>query len=105
MYVGTLFDEDFTSPISMPGLTFQGAIKLRDIEGDSNMRHSEPITEETGPLHRNSESFPNITGLSYPTSEEFKEKRYYYQIMRGIDVLQDIHKKKMKQKVCPMKTV
>ena len=57
-----IFDEDFTSPSSMPNLPFQGTINLRDVKGHYNMKHSEPILEETGLVHGNNESFPNITG-------------------------------------------
>ena len=65
---------NFTSPISMPDLPFQGAIKLRDIKRHTNMYDSELITEETGRLNGENESFPNIAGLSYPTSKDLIEK-------------------------------
>ena len=72
----------------MPGLPFQRTVKLREIKRYSNTKYLEPITEEIEPVHRNNESFPNITGLPYPTSEEFvdisdslsncKRGRYFY---------------------------
>ena len=46
-----IFDEDFTSPVSMSDLSFQGAMKLRNIKGWSNIKHSEPIIEEAGPVY------------------------------------------------------
>ena len=46
-----VFDEDFTSPISIHDLPFQGAIKLRNIKGHTNMYDSELITKETGPVN------------------------------------------------------
>ena len=69
-----VFDEDFTSPISMPDLPFQGAIRLRDIKVHTNLNNSEVITEETGPIYGENESFPNIAGLSYPTSKDLIDK-------------------------------
>ena len=34
-----IFDEDFTMPISIPDIPFQGALKLRDIKGISSMKN------------------------------------------------------------------
>ena len=55
-------------------MKFQGAKNFRDIKGYTNTKHSEQITEETGPVHENNESFLHFTGLSYPTSEDLIEK-------------------------------
>ena len=87
----------------MPDLPFQGAVKLRDIKGRTNMYDSELIIEETGLVHGENESFHNIAGLSYPTAKDLIEKDVTYQIIREVDILQEIHKKKMKQKACQMK--
>ena len=70
----------------MSDLPFQRAIKLRDIKEYSNMKHTELITEETRPTHRNNQSFQNITGLSYPTSKDLIEKVFCRQIIIGVDL-------------------
>ena len=44
------------------------------MKGYTNMKHLEPITEETGSVRVNNKSFPNITGLSYPTSQYLIDK-------------------------------
>ena len=50
MYVSldAIFDEVFTSPLSMPDLPFQGAIRLRSIKGLSKNEHHEDIIDHTG---------------------------------------------------------
>ena len=74
IYIDAMFDIDVTSPTSMPDLPFRGTINLSDIKGYPNTKHSKSITEETGLVDRNNDSFPNITGQSYPTSEYLIEK-------------------------------
>ena len=43
-----IFNEDFTSPLSMPDLPFQGAIRLKSIKGSIKNKHHEDIIEHTG---------------------------------------------------------
>ena len=57
-----IFDENFTSPLSMPDLIFQGAIRLRSIKGLIKNKHHEDIIEHTGTPNNEQESFPNIKG-------------------------------------------
>ena len=55
------FDENFTSPLSMPDLPYQGAIKIRNTElGNTN---SEPLLEKTGGPTGIETSFPDNSGL------------------------------------------
>ena len=52
-----VFDEDFTSPLSMPQLPFQGALRLR---GTSNhVPNTETLIEITGPPSGHIESYPD----------------------------------------------
>ena len=73
-FFDAMFDIDVTSPISVADLSFQGTMNFRDMKGYPSTKHSKPITEETGPVDRNNESSPNITGQSYPTSDYLVEK-------------------------------
>ena len=55
------FDENFTSPLSMPGLPYQGTIKIRNTElGNTN---SKPLLEKTGGPTGIETSFPDNSGL------------------------------------------
>ena len=50
------FDENFTSPLSMPDLPFQGALKMR--RSSPHIFNTETLTEMTGPPTGDNESFP-----------------------------------------------
>ena len=52
----SVFDENFTSPLSMPDLPFQGALKMRG--SFSHIFNTETLTEVTGPPTGENESFP-----------------------------------------------
>ena len=55
------FDENFTSPFSMPDLPYQGAIKVRNTElGNTN---TEPLLEKTGGPIGIETSFPDNSDL------------------------------------------
>ena len=61
------FDENFTSPLSMPDLPYQGAIKIRNTElGNTN---SEPLLEKTGGPTGIETSFPDNSGLPQPKAD------------------------------------
>ena len=67
-----VFDENFTSPLSMPELPFQGALKIR---GTSNyIPNTEILTETTGSPSGENESFPDDLILN-PCHHE-KSTRY-----------------------------
>ena len=51
------FNENFTSPISMPDLPFQGALKLRDI--NTPIINTETLTEVTGSPIGENDKFPS----------------------------------------------
>ena len=52
-----VFDENFTSPLSMPELPFQGALRIR---GTSNhIPNTETLIETTGPPSGEIESYPD----------------------------------------------
>ena len=90
----------------MPELPFQGAIKLRDIKGTNNMKDTKLITEATGTIHGDNQSFPKITGLQSPKStqliDQHDEPSYDYK--RGIYNIQEVLKKKKLVKICQKKT-
>ena len=75
MYVSldAIFDEVFTSPLSMPDLPFQGSIKLRSIKGLIKNKHHEYIIEHTGTPINEQDSFPNIKELKYPNLHQLAE--------------------------------
>ena len=55
------FDENFTSPLSMPNLPYQRSIKKQNTKlGNTN---SEPLLEKTGGPTGKETSFPDISGL------------------------------------------
>ena len=61
------FDENFTSPLSMPDLPYQGAIKIRNTElGNTN---SKPLLEKTGIPTGKETSFPDNSGLPQPKAD------------------------------------
>ena len=67
-----VFDENFTSPLSMPELPFQGALKIR---GTSNhIPNTETLTETTGPPSGENESYADDLILN-PCHHE-KSTRY-----------------------------
>ena len=76
-------DEDFTSPLSMSDLPFQGAIKLRSIKVPNNYEDVEDIMEYTNASHGKEESFPNIKEMNYPNIQQLAEDGSLYQHVRG----------------------
>ena len=69
----TIFDEYFTSPLSIPGLPCQGALKLRSIKASNNYEELENIIEYTDMSHGKEESFPNIKEMNYPNLQKLAE--------------------------------
>ena len=59
-----VFDEHFTTPMHLPDLPYQGAIKLRGISGKT--MDTDTDLEYTGPPSGEPESFPNNTNLPNP---------------------------------------
>ena len=45
--LGAVFDENVTSPLSMPDLPFQGALKIRG--NSTHVHNTETLSEVTGP--------------------------------------------------------
>ena len=62
-----IFDESFTSPIALPDLPYQGAIRLRNISIQSP--NQEILTEHTGEPNGDDEIFPEDLDLPKPTRE------------------------------------
>ena len=62
-----VFDEGFTSPLSLPDLPFQGAVRLRDVRNP--IINGDIIPEVTGSPSGVEEQFPEI-GLPLPTIEK-----------------------------------
>ena len=60
-----VFDETFSSPLVLPDLPYQGAIKLRDIS--SHIPNQDVIIEYTDAPNSKTEIFPKELGLPYPT--------------------------------------
>ena len=66
--LGAIFHKFFTSPIALPELPYQGAIRLRNVSIQSP--NQETLTEYTGePLGEN-ETFPKDLGLSKSTRDD-----------------------------------
>ena len=59
-----VFDENFTSPLHLPTLPYQGAVKLRSLKMQTP--NTETITEFTGPPHGLTETFPKDLHLLPP---------------------------------------
>ena len=59
-----IFDEEFTTPLHLPNLPYQGAIKLRGISRKA--MDTDTDLEYTGPPSGKPESFPNSTNLPNP---------------------------------------
>jgi len=55
--IDAVFDENFTSPLSMPDLPFQGALKLRGTTVPT--LNTETLSEVTGPPIGEEDNFPN----------------------------------------------
>ena len=58
------FDEQFTAPLCIPDLPYQGAIRLRNVE--SCKPNSDPIIEHTGDPSGENEQFLSDTDLPIP---------------------------------------
>ena len=63
-----MFDEDFISPLSMPDLPYQGALRIRNVK--SPILNTEVIHEETGPPTGQEEEFPDDLDLPNPPISE-----------------------------------
>ena len=59
-----VFDEQFTSPLYLPDLPYQGAIRLRNVK--ACCLNSEPIIEYTGEPSGNNEHYPSDSDLPNP---------------------------------------
>ena len=81
--LGAIFDEDFTSPLSMPDLPFQGSIRLRSIKDLIKNKHHEDIIEHTGAPNNEQESFPNMKELKYPNLQQLAEDESLSSDKRG----------------------
>ena len=66
--MGTIFDENCTSPLGMPGLPFQGALKLRG-KVISNL-NTETLTEVTSPPIGKDDECPSDLIKSPPTRKQ-----------------------------------
>ena len=64
------FDEQFTSPLYLPDLPCQGAIRLQNIK--SYRPISDPIIEHTGDPTGDNEYYPNNTDLPCPKTKCFQ---------------------------------
>ena len=64
-----IFDENFTSPLCMPDLPFQGALKLRGI--NTPILNTDTITEVTGPPIGENNKFPSELISSPLTRSQF----------------------------------
>ena len=51
-----IFEEKFSSPLCMPDLPFQGALKSKGI--NTPILNTDTITEVTGPLIEENDKFP-----------------------------------------------
>ena len=60
-----VFDEDFTSPLHLPTLPYQGVVRLRSLKIQPT--NTDTITEFTGDPSGKEESFPNDLYLPPPS--------------------------------------
>ena len=65
-----VFDEQFTSPLYLPDLPYQGAIRLRNVK--ACRLNSEPIIEHTGEPTGCNEHYPSDTDLPTPQPKRSK---------------------------------
>ena len=63
-----VFDEDFTSPLSMPDLPYQGALKIRNTQ--TYTLDTDALNETTGPPTGIEEEFPSNLNLPNPPLSE-----------------------------------
>ena len=69
-----IFDENFTSPLSMPDLPFRGALKLRGINTPS--LNTDTITEVTGPPIGEDDTFPSDLISSHITRSQSSAEQH-----------------------------
>ena len=65
-----VFDENFTSPLRMPDLPFQGAFKIR--RNSTYVHNTETLTEVTGPPTGTNEEFPDEL-IMIPPSKQLRK--------------------------------
>ena len=63
-----IFDESFTSPLVLPDLPYQGAIRLRDVT--NQIPNQDVLMEYTSDPTGKAESFPQDLGLPHPTRKQ-----------------------------------
>ena len=63
-----IFYEDFTSPLHLPTLPYQGVVRLRSLKIQPT--NTDTITEFTGSPSGNKESFPNDLYLQPPSKQQ-----------------------------------
>ena len=66
----TVFDEQFTAPLCLPDLPYQGAIRLRDVK--SCKPNSDPIIKHTGDPSGENKQYPSNTDLPTPKTRRSK---------------------------------
>ena len=67
-----VFDENFTSPLSMSELHFQGALRIRGTI--NHIPNTETLIETTGPPSRETESYPDDVILN-PCHHEKSDRK------------------------------
>ena len=78
-----IFDENFTSPLSMPDLPFQGALKLRSI--NMQIPNTETLTEIPGPPTGENEIYPeDLTKENLTPEMTTKKILNHHLLMRGV---------------------
>ena len=66
------FDENVTSPLALPSLPFEGALKLRGSSATKN--NVDEVIEMTGVSVTNEETYPVSSNLPLPTPEKLEER-------------------------------
>ena len=74
--IDAVFDESFTSPLSMPDLPFQGALRLRGTV--TPMLNTDTITETTGAPSGENERFPSELITSLPNEDSTPEEDHSF---------------------------